>query len=43
MTITGQATFLRPEIEGTLLRATQEGALEYCALAELKSHAIDLA
>ena len=26
-----------------VLRATQEGALEYCALAELKSHAIDLA
>src|SRR5580692_10869474 len=26
-----------------VLRATHEGALEYCALAELKSHAIDLA
>jgi uncharacterized protein len=26
-----------------VLRATHEGALECCALAELKSHAIDLA
>jgi uncharacterized protein (DUF2237 family) len=26
-----------------VLRATHEGALEYCALADLKSHAIDLA
>jgi len=25
-----------------VLRATHEGALEYCSLAELKSHAIDL-
>lgn len=26
-----------------VLRATHEGALEFCSLAELKSHAIDLA
>ena len=26
-----------------VLRATHEGALDYCSLAELKSHAIDLA
>jgi uncharacterized protein (DUF2237 family) len=26
-----------------VLRATHEGALEYCSLADLKSHAIDLA
>lgn len=33
VTITGQATFLRPEIEVTLLRATQE------ALANIRKHA----
>jgi uncharacterized protein (DUF2237 family) len=26
-----------------VLRATHEGALEYCSLADLKAHAIDLA
>ena len=38
-----QEAFDANQAPRVVLRATHEGALEYCSLADLKSHAIDLA
>ncbi len=38
-----QEAFLAGQAPRVVLRATHEGALQYCALADLKRHAIDLA
>jgi uncharacterized protein len=38
-----QEAFLARQAPRVVLRATHEGALEYCALGDLKRHAIDLA
>ncbi len=38
-----QEAFEAGQAPRVVLRATHEGALEYCALADLKTHAIDLA
>jgi uncharacterized protein (DUF2237 family) len=38
-----QEAFDSNQAPRVVLRATHEGALEYCSLADLKSHAIDLA
>ena len=37
-----QEAFEAGQAPRVVLRATQESALEYCALADLKRHAIDL-
>ncbi len=38
-----QEAFQENQAPRVVLRATHEGALEHCSLADLKSHAIDLA
>jgi uncharacterized protein len=38
-----QEAFEAAQAPHVVLRATHEGALEFCSLADLKSHAIDLA
>jgi len=38
-----QEAFQENQAPRVVLRATHEGALEYCSLADLKRHAIDLA
>jgi uncharacterized protein (DUF2237 family) len=38
-----QQAFVAGQAPRVVLRATHEGALQYCSLADLKRHAIDLA